>query len=107
MKRWLKISLKIISVIVVLIILTWLAGAFYISRNKKEVLASILSQLNKNLNGKITATSMEPTLLKSFPGVSVSLNGVLLRDSLWNQHKHDLLKANLKTIKNRHQNLPH
>lgn len=93
MKRWLKISLKIISVIVVLIILTWLAGAFYISRNKKEVLASILSQLNKNLNGKITASSMEPTLLKSFPGVSVSLNGVLLRDSLWNQHKHDLLKA--------------
>ncbi|WP_343523707.1 AsmA family protein [Pedobacter sp.] len=93
MKRWLKISLKIISVLVVLIILTWLAGAFYISRNKKEVLASILSQLNKNLNGQITATSMEPTLLKSFPGVSVSLNGVLLRDSLWAQHKHDLLKA--------------
>ncbi|KQM63834.1 hypothetical protein ASE74_11720 [Pedobacter sp. Leaf216] len=93
MKRWLKISLKILSVFVILIILTWLAGAFYISRNKKEVLASILSQLNKNLNGKITATSMEPTLLKSFPGVSVSLNGVLLRDSLWAQHKHDLLKA--------------
>ena len=36
---------------------------------------------------------MEPTLLKSFPGVSVSLNDVLLRDSLWSQHKHDLLKA--------------
>lgn len=93
MKRWLKISLKILAVLVVLVILTWLAGAFYISRNKKEVLNSILSQLNKNLNGEITATSMEPTLLKSFPGVSVSLNGVLLRDSLWAQHKHDLLKA--------------
>ncbi|PWS31554.1 AsmA family protein [Pedobacter paludis] len=93
MKRWLKISLKILSVLLLLVILTWLAGAFYISRNKKEVLASILEQLNKNLNGKITATSMEPTLLKSFPGVSVSLNGVLLRDSLWARHKHDLLKA--------------
>ncbi|MBC6112430.1 AsmA family protein [Pedobacter fastidiosus] len=93
MKRWLKISLKILSVILLLVVLTWLAGAFYISRNKKEVLASILEQLNKNLNGKITATSMEPTLLKSFPGVSVSLNGVLLRDSLWARHKHDLLKA--------------
>ncbi|MCZ4221965.1 AsmA family protein [Pedobacter rhodius] len=93
MKRWLKISLKILSVLLILIILTWLAGAFYIGRNKKEVLASILIQLNKNLNGKITATSMEPTLLKGFPGVSVSLKGVLLRDSLWSQHKHDLLKA--------------
>ncbi|PWS26515.1 AsmA family protein [Pedobacter yonginense] len=93
MKRWLKISLKILSAVLLLVILTWLAGAFYISRNKKEVLASILEQLNKNLNGQITATNMEPTLLKSFPGVSVSLNGVLLRDSLWATHKHDLLKA--------------
>jgi len=93
MARWLKISLKILSVFVVVIILTWLAGAFYISKNKKEVLATILEQLNKNLNGKITAGSMEPTLLKSFPGVSVSLNNVLLRDSLWSKHKHDLLKA--------------
>lgn len=93
MKRWLKISLKILSAIIILIILTWLAGAFYISRNKKEILSSILTQLNKNLNGQITAGSMEPTLLKSFPGVSVSLNDVLLRDSLWAQHKHDLLKA--------------
>ena len=93
MKRWLKISLKVLSVAFLLIILTWLAGAFYISRNKKEILSSILEQLNKNLNGKITAGSMEPTLLKGFPGVSVSLNDVLLRDSLWNSHKHDLLKA--------------
>ncbi|WP_165499715.1 AsmA family protein [Pedobacter frigidisoli] len=93
MKSWLKILLRIVSVLIILVILTWLAGAFYISRNKKEILSSILEQLNKNLNGKITATSMEPTLLKSFPGVSVSLNGVLLRDSLWSQHKHDLLKA--------------
>lgn len=70
-----------------------MAGTFYINRNKKEVLSSILEQLNKNLNGRITATSMEPTLLKGFPGVSVSLKGVLLNDSLIAQHKHDLLKA--------------
>ncbi|MCX2574666.1 AsmA family protein [Pedobacter sandarakinus] len=93
MKRWLKISLRIVSVLVILIILTWLAAAFYISRNKKEVLSSILAQLNKNLNGQITAGSMEPTLLKSFPGVSVSLNDVLLRDSLWKRHQHNLLQA--------------
>lgn len=93
MKRWLKITLKSVAALFLLVILAWLAGAFYLSRNKKEVLATILSQLNKNLNGEITATSMEPTLLKSFPGVSVSLHDVLLRDSLWTRHKHDLLKA--------------
>jgi len=93
MKRWLKISLGILSGLIILVIITWLAAAFYISRNKNEILSTILAQLNKNLNGQITATGMEPTLLKSFPGVSVSLNGVLLRDGLWIQHKHNLLKA--------------
>jgi len=93
MARWLKISLRVVAAFIIVVILTWLASAFYISRNKKEILSSILSQLNKNLTGEITATSMEPTLLKGFPGVSVSLNGVLLRDSLWAKHKHDLLKA--------------
>jgi len=93
MARWLKISLRVVAAFIIVVILTWLSGAFYISRNKKEILSSILSQLNKNLTGEITATSMEPTLLKGFPGVSVSLNGVLLRDSLWAKHKHDLLKA--------------
>lgn len=93
MKRWLKISLKVLSGLFLLVILTWLAGAFYISRNKKEILSTILAQLNKNLNGQIKASSMEPTLLKSFPGVSVSLKEVLLRDSLWSQHHHDLLNA--------------
>ncbi|GGI24322.1 AsmA family protein [Pedobacter mendelii] len=93
MKRWLKISLKVLSVLVILIILTWLAGAFYINRNKKEILASILEQANKNLNGQVTASDMEPTLLRGFPGISVSLKNVSLKDSLVNIHKHELLKA--------------
>jgi len=93
MARWLKVSLKIVAALFILVILTWLAGAFYISRNKKEILNSVLFQLNKNLNGKITAAGMEPTLLKGFPGVSISLNNVSLKDSLWAKHRHDLLKA--------------
>ncbi|MFC4212697.1 AsmA-like C-terminal region-containing protein [Pedobacter lithocola] len=93
MARWLKISLRILSIFIGLIILIWLAGAFYINRNKKEILASILEQANKSLNGQVTASNMEPTLLKGFPGISVSLKNVSLKDSLVNIHKHELLKA--------------
>ncbi|MGY3055354.1 hypothetical protein ACVWYG_003569 [Pedobacter sp. UYEF25] len=93
MTRWLKIPLLIISVLIGLIILIWLAGAFYISRNKDAVLESVTSQLNKNLNGKISVVSMEPTLLKEFPGVSLSLKKVVLNDSLINQHHHSLINA--------------
>lgn len=36
---------------------------------------------------------MEPELIRGFPGLSISLKNVSLRDSLWASHKHDLLKA--------------
>ncbi len=93
MSRTLKISLKVISSLVLLIILTWVGAAYYINHNNQKILATILNQLNSNVNGKIEVNSMETTLFKGFPGVSVSLKKVQLRDSLWSQHQHDLLKA--------------
>lgn len=94
MSRWLKISLKIVAVLFALIIITWLGAAYYINHNNKAILNTILKQLNANVNGKIEVNSMETTLLRGFPGVAVSLKKVQLRDSLWAQHKHDLLNAN-------------
>ncbi|RZK42452.1 MAG: AsmA family protein [Pedobacter sp.] len=93
MKRWLKISLKVLSGLVLLIIAVWLAAAYYINHNNKTILATILSQLNSNVNGKIEVSSMETTLLKGFPGAAVSLKNVRLQDSLWSVHRHDLLNA--------------
>ncbi len=93
MKRWLKISLKILAIFFTLVVLVWLGAAYYINHNNKAILNTILTQLNANVNGKIEVERMETTLLKGFPGVSVSLKKVLLRDSLWNQHKNDLLNA--------------
>ncbi len=93
MKRWLKISLKILSSLLVLIVLVWLGAAYYINHNNKTILITILNQLNANVNGKIEVANMETTLLKGFPGVAVSLKKVILRDSLWATHKHDLLNA--------------
>jgi len=36
---------------------------------------------------------MEPTLLSGFPGVSLRLNNVVLKDQRWSEHNHTLLKA--------------
>ncbi|MEJ7559883.1 MAG: AsmA-like C-terminal region-containing protein, partial [Pedobacter sp.] len=61
--------------------------------HKKELLVSITKQLNGSIAGEITIGSMEPTFLSGFPGVSMRLNNVIVRDSLWKQHKHSLLEA--------------
>lgn len=93
MRPWIKIALKVAGAILAVLLIIWVGIAAYVYYNKKELLQNITSQLNENLNGKLTIQSMEPALISGFPAISVSLKKVLLRDSLWDQHHHDLLKA--------------
>lgn len=93
MPRWSKITLKIAAIIIGLIVTIFIVLALYISTNKKSLLLSISKELNKNLNGTMVIGSMEPTFLKGFPNVSIRLNDVLVKDSLWQKHRHTLLAA--------------
>lgn len=93
MSLWLKRSLQLFFSLVALIIVVFIGLAIYVNANKKELLLSITAELNKNISGSLTVGSMEPTFLKGFPGVSVSLKKVEIRDSLWNVHHHSLLAA--------------
>lgn len=93
MPRWTKLTLNILSALLGLILVVFIALAIYVNLNKKELLVSITAALNKNLDGKMTIGGMDPTLLKSFPGVSLLLLDVELRDKNWERHQHTLLKA--------------
>jgi hypothetical protein len=93
MPRWSKITLKVLAALVALILLIYVGLAIYVSANQKKLLARITEQLNKNISGTMTIGSMNPTFLKGFPGVSLSLKNVVLKDSLWENHKHSLLEA--------------
>src|ERR1700712_1815426 len=93
MPRWLKITLKIAGAVLGLIIILFIALTVYVSYNKQKVLAMITAELNKNLNGTLTIGTIDPTLFKGFPGVSVTLKDVVMRDARWTQHHHTLLSA--------------
>lgn len=93
MPRWLKIILRIIGVIFILIIVAYLSLAWYINHNKDEVLASLTKELNENMSGSMKVGDMETTFLKGFPGMSLRLKDVVLKDSLYEKHKRTLLKA--------------
>lgn len=93
MSRWLKLSLKIGGIVLSLVFIVWILIAAYVYTHKEELLLTVSSQLNEDLNGKLSIERMEPSLIRGFPGISVSLENVLLRDSLWIHHKHDLLRA--------------
>ncbi|RAJ27229.1 AsmA family protein [Pedobacter cryoconitis] len=93
MPLWLKRSLQLFSSLILLLIVIFIGLGIYVSANKKELQVAITKELNKNLNGNLTIANIEPTFLKGFPNVSVSLKKVEIKDSLWNIHHHSLLTA--------------
>jgi hypothetical protein len=93
MPRWLKITLKIAGTLVGLIIILFIVLTVYVNNNKQKVLAMITTELNKNINGTLAIGTINPTLFKGFPGVSVELKDVVLKDNRWAQHHHTLLNA--------------
>lgn len=93
MPNWLKIVFKTLAVVFGVLIVAFISLAIYVNANKVSLLANVSKELNKNLDGSLVIGSMEPTLLRGFPGVSLTLNKVELKDKQWSSHKHTLLQA--------------
>ncbi|RZJ74739.1 MAG: AsmA family protein [Flavobacterium sp.] len=91
--RWAKFLLRGVLVVLLLMVTAYVSLAWYINSHKEEVLASVTEKLNEGLQGSITIGDMEPTFLKGFPLVSLRLEDVIIRDSLYAEHNHTLLNA--------------
>ena len=86
-------ALRILSATAGVIILAWLALVWYVNAHKQEILADLTHILGEQMRGELHVDGIEPSLFHSFPDVSLALNGISLRDSLWQQHHHSLLEA--------------
>ncbi len=93
MRRTLFILLKAAGILAGLIAVIWIGAAAYVNTHKKEVLALITRLVNQNVNGRVTIESIEPALIKGFPGVSIQLNSVRLLDSLQQGPRSEILRA--------------
>ncbi|NBL65815.1 AsmA family protein [Flavobacterium sp. NST-5] len=92
--KWLKILLKILAILFVLMVVLYLSMAFYINTNKEKILASVTSQINENIDGKIKIGAMDPTFVQGFPRISLRLRNVEIIDNRWQEHQKTLIKAN-------------
>lgn len=94
MQKWLRITLIVSGSLLGILVLLWLGLALYIRQNKEEILQQISDKLNDRLHGgTLVIKDMEPSLVRSFPDVSVALEGVSIKDSLWSTHQHQLLNV--------------
>ncbi|SEW50534.1 AsmA family protein [Chitinophaga arvensicola] len=91
MKKWIRITLLTGGILIALLVLLFLGMTWYIHANKDNFLKQITAQVNDRLSGNLTIEDMEPSLLKSFPNISIGLKKVVLQDSLYQRHHHALL----------------
>lgn len=91
--RWVRIIVRGLLALILIIILLFIGVAWYINTHKKEVLASLTTQLNDGIAGTLQIGNVEPTFLQAFPNVALRLENVAVRDSLFANHNRTMLTA--------------
>lgn len=93
MKKLLRYTLWIAGSLGCLLVLAWLGLAGYVMARKQTIIQKARTELRNRLGGDATIGDMEVSFFHHFPNITLHLSKVTLRDSLWQQHHHDLLDA--------------
>ncbi|MCW4469949.1 AsmA family protein [Flavobacterium sp. MFBS3-15] len=93
MPRWARWAFRGVLAIFLFMIVAYVSLAWYINSHRDEVLASVTEKLNEDITGSLEIEGMETTFLGGFPGVSLRLEQVVLKDSLSGRHGKTLLNA--------------
>lgn len=108
-RKWLKILLISIAGFVLLLTIGWFVLNHYLLSHKKQILENITTRISTNISGKLEIKDMEPALLNSFPSISVRLDSITLKDSLYEQHhiktialKHVFVEFNVISLFSKH-----
>ncbi|HVW62082.1 MAG TPA: hypothetical protein VHC48_18660, partial [Puia sp.] len=93
MKKLLRYTLWIAGSLGCLLIVAWLGLAGYVMARKQTIIQKARTELRNRLGGDAAIGDMEVSFFHHFPNITLHLSKVTLRDSLWQQHHHDLLDA--------------
>ncbi|MET0299260.1 MAG: AsmA-like C-terminal region-containing protein, partial [Flavitalea sp.] len=91
-KTW-KYILRGAGILLGILVICWGIIYWYVSSNKKEIIAKISTELKDRMDANITIGDLDPSFFQTFPFLSLRLSNVSLRDTMWEKHHHDFLKA--------------
>ena len=92
-KRYFRVLLKIAVSCILLILLFWGGIYIYFRLNKEKLLGKVTQTISARLKGEASIKDIGLNFLINFPYVTLRLEGVTLRDSMYKVHHHDLLRA--------------
>jgi hypothetical protein len=93
LKKGLRYTARIVTGILCLLLLLWGILAIYISVKKDSILQKARAEVKNRIGGDLHVGDWDISLFRHFPSITLHLSAVSLRDSLWLQHRHDLLNA--------------
>ncbi|WP_118972311.1 AsmA family protein [Taibaiella koreensis] len=97
--KWAKIIIVSFLILLLLLVIAWFVMAWYINSHKKELLATITTEVSEKIDGNFHIDDMEPALLKGFPNISVRLKGVTLSDSMYRVHHKNMVEMQSVYVK--------
>jgi len=74
-------------------LIAWLGLSAYVELNKKTLLEKARTAFRSRLGGDAEIGALDISFFRHFPSITVRISAVTIRDSAWQQHHHDLLKA--------------
>ena len=92
-KKWIRYTVRTIVVFLVTWMLLLTIALIYIKINKAQIISSIRASLSKKLYGNISFDDLRIDLIQNFPGVSIDIKNLHIRDSVADPHKKELLQV--------------
>ncbi|MDQ6814035.1 MAG: AsmA family protein, partial [Bacteroidota bacterium] len=93
MKKFVRYTLKGLAIFLGVLVLVYTIAYIYIVAKKADIIAQIKEQVSDKLNGEVQIGNISLGFLASFPSISVELDNVSIRDTLFNEHKHPFFEA--------------
>lgn len=91
--------LKGLGILVVVIFLIYCSLGLYISSHHKVIVADINKVTKEKFSGDIKIGDVEILFFKHFPNITIKVKDVVVKDSLWNQHKKTFIDAKSMYVK--------
>ncbi len=93
MNRLTKRILKVLGIIIGFFVLVYVVLYVYVTSHKQSILKKVSSQISTKLNGEVTIKNAELNFFKHFPNMSVEIDGITIKDTMYPVHKHIFFQA--------------
>ena len=81
------------AIFISLFLVLYVIAYAYVSLNKKSILTQVTKQISEKLDGTVTIGNVDLSFLRTFPQISVLLEKVSIKDSMYTAHKHAFFTA--------------